>query len=209
MTDTLTEIGPINYDMLGEYAQASTGRDLLQDGLYNLRMQDSFADDAFAVKADKAGVGYLQITMSPTIEGGQGDGQILKYFRVTTQLKDKWEGGKVVGKEFASDALDLLKNLNPTLEKSQLPTTVEEWKTAIRQLTNQLVSNVKLEANGYDKKATGKAKYLRSSDFTSLKGEDGRVSRPSFVVRTDAATGEEYKVYGNMGLAKRGFYPRG
>lgn len=196
----LTEIDPVEASFYQEYEQAAAPKALPPNGSYQLRLPETINDDAFTVRATKEGKRYLEITLDPvTITGGEHDGTAVRFFRVTNRpivefvkTANGWTPGRTLA---ATDANDLLNNFGV----SDQPTTVEEWKSAIKSLAGQVTPHtVYLVRAGYDKKAQGKAKYLKSKDFGT----------GTTVKRVDPATGETYTVFANLQLGRRGAAPR-
>lgn len=201
----LTEIDPVEASFYADYEQAAAPRQLPNDGAYTLKFPESISDDAFTVRATKEGKRYLEITLDPvTIVGGQFDGTVIRFLRVTNRpivefvkTANGWAPGRTLA---ATDANDVLNNFGSSAQ----PTTVEEWKSAFKSLAGQETPHpVYLVAGGYDKKASGKAKYLKSKDFPTT--PEGRAST---IKRTDPATGETYTVFANLQLGRRGAAPR-
>ena len=205
----MTEVGELNQNLWEDYEKAAGGpKELPPDGSYRLRFPADLPEEAFEVRTTEQDGTFLKITLDPVmIDGGQYDGTQVRFLRVDTRrIPEFAKGGnggwQRTGKMLnASDAADVLVNFST----GDRPSTVEEWKAAFRRLCGQTTPEpVYLTWGGYDKKAQGSAKYLKSKDFTKM--ADG--SRPPYIVRNDPATGEDYKVFANLTLGKRGFCPR-
>jgi hypothetical protein len=184
--------------------EAPQVRTMPPDGRYTVRMPDVISESCFEVRKDRDGRPYLAITLDPVTvvsENEAYNGHSIRYFRVDTRPEtnfvkdgDQW---KADGTTNSSNAADILKNFGITSN----PRTIGEFKTAFKQIEGQTSPNpFYLTWNGYDKKASGKAKYLKSKDFPTL----GDGTRPSSVERTDPATGATYRVFANLTLGRRG-----
>jgi hypothetical protein len=203
--EILTEIDPVDAAFYADYEVAATPKVLPPDGTYFVQMPDEMPDEAFTVKATKDGKRYLAVVLDPIkIVGSAFADTMVRFLRVSTlpiqeyvKSGTAWVPGKVLN---ASDAADVLQNFGT----GDTPTTVEEWKSSFRRLCGQVSPHpFYLTWGGYDKLASGKAKYLRSKDFP----KNGDV-RSNSIERTNAATGETYKVYANLGLGRRGAAPK-
>ena len=204
-----TEIDVLDDSFWEEYTTAESGtKTLPTDGRYTVRMPDSIPDSAFVVRADRDGKKYLAITLDPVTivsEDPAIDGHAVRFLRVSTKpetnFQKEGESWKAVGTLNASSAADVLQNF----ESTDRPKTVDEWKLAFRTLEGQQShSPFYLTWGGYDKAATGKAKYLKSKDFPTL----GDGTRPSFIERKDEVTGNTRRVFANLQLGRRGAAPR-
>jgi hypothetical protein len=210
MTENLNEIDSLDTAFWDDYtaATAPAAKTIPTDGRYTVRMPDSIPDSAFEVKAGADGKRYLQVTLDPlTIVSDDEavNGYTIRFARASTRpipnfVKDG-EAWKAAGTLNASDAADLLLNFGSDAR----PVGVEDWKQAIKALAGrETPTPVYFAWGGYDKTATGKAKYLRSKDFPTL----GDGTRPNFIERTNEATGATYRVWANLQVGRRGFAPR-
>lgn len=210
MTDELlNQIDELDSSFWDDYAPAATGtKTLPADGRYHVRMPDQIPDAAFTVKSDNEGRKYLQITLDPVTivsEDAEINGYPVRYLRVSTKPETNFQKDgelwKAVGTLNASSAADVLLNF----QSEERPRSVEDWKQAFRQLEGRVSPEpFYLVWNGYDKAATGRAKYLKSRDFPTL----GDGTRPNFVERTDPLTGQTRRVWANLTLGRRGAAPR-
>jgi hypothetical protein len=209
LDQTTAELDPVEADFYDAYAEAAAVSGTLPpDGSYKLRLPDTIPDSAFVVKVDKAsGKKYLEVgPLDVTIAEGPFEGYVAKFVRTDTrqipEFKRDGSGFVATGKLLnASDAADILMNFGT----GDRPTTKAEWVAAFTRIAGQVTPHaVYLTWSGYDKKASGKAKYLKSKDFKKL--ADG--TRPNFIERTDAATGEVYKAFANLRPGRRGWAPR-
>lgn len=221
MSDTAVidnDIEPLDPSFWQEYQEAAveTQSKLPPDGAYKVRFPDELPEASFEVRKDKqTGKPYLEILLDNGQRGDAGQGLVItdgvyagtavRFIRVDTRLIQEFKrdgaAWKPTGKVLnASDAADVLQNF----ATGDRPSTTEEWKAAFRRLCGQETpSAVYFTWAGYDKKAQGKAKYLKSKDFPSVNGV-----RRSYVERTDPATGEIYRVFANLRLGRRGFAPK-
>ncbi len=220
-TADLTEIEPMDSTYWDDYKDAAapgagSGNTLPPEGRYFLTFPQQINDSNFEIRKDaKTGKAYLSVTLGTKddpmlIAEGDHQGYALRYFRFDSRFPaifakdgDSW---KIVGEEKVHAIMDLIMNAGT----GDRPVDAAGYQQAVERLAGiTLPHPTYLIWGGYDKKASGKAKYLKSKDFPTVTNPDGSKTRASRLQRADPATGEFYTVFANLELGRRGFQPRG